>query len=72
MLRRAACAFAPVFDAASARSRASWSGMAVRCFQGEDVDRRPSARPTRGQFRQESFLAFKTCRPLYMPVFKSR
>ncbi len=62
MLRSAISTFTRVFD-----------GMRVRCFRGPDVERRALRPPKpRDRLRQDSFLAFRTCRPLYMPVFKSR
>ena len=62
MLRSGISAFTRVFD-----------GMGVRCFRGTGC-RAAGAAPAqaRDRLRQDSFLAFRTCRPLYMPVFKSR
>ena len=62
MLRSAISAFTRVFD-----------GTGVRGFRGTGY-RATGAAPAqaRDRLRQDPFLAFRTCRPLYMPVFKSR
>jgi len=62
MLRSTISAFMRVFD-----------GMRVRSLKGgQDVERRAAPAQARDRLRQDSFLTFRTCRPLYMPVFKSR
>jgi hypothetical protein len=73
MLRSAVSAFPRVFDAPLSRLRASSARYgAVRRSRGRMSSDGPSARPSRGRLRQDSFLTFRTWRPLYMPVFKSR
>jgi hypothetical protein len=73
MLRSAISAFTRTFGGISAFTRV-FDGMRVRSFKrGPDVERRAQRPPNpRDRLRQDSFLAFRTCRPLYMPVFKSR
>jgi hypothetical protein len=72
MLRGAISAFTRVLDGISAFTRV-FNGMGVRGFRGTGC-RATGAAPAqaRDRLRQDSFLAFRTCRPLYMPVFKSR
>src|SRR6266404_9235336 len=51
-------------------SLAEFMGIANRMNPGSAP--RPLARASALRLYQDSFLAFRTCRPLYMPVFKSR
>ena len=72
MLRSAISAFTRVFGGISAFTRV-FDGMRVRCFRGAGCPATGAApAQARDRLRQDSFLAFRTCRPLYMPVFKSR
>jgi hypothetical protein len=66
-------AFTRVLDGISAFTRV-FDGMRVRPLKGGAGCRATGAAPAqaRDRLRQDSFLAFRTCRPLYMPVFKSR
>ena len=72
MLCSTISAFTRVFDGISAFTRV-FDGMRVRSLRGAGC-RATGAAPAqaRDRLRQDSFLAFRTCRPLYMPVFKSR
>jgi hypothetical protein len=72
MLRGAISAFTRIFGGISAFTRV-FDGMRVRPLRGAGC-RATGAAPAqaRDRLRQDSFLAFRTCRPLYMPVFKSR
>ena len=65
-------AFTRVFGGISAFTRV-FDGMRVRCFRRAGCPATGAApAQARDRLRQDSFLAFRTCRPLYMPVFKSR